>query len=241
MITGSIDLPDFLTEGNYIVVGYTNSMKNLSPDKMFSRIIEIRKSVENYLITKLSLTESSYEPGSMLTAQLRFSGNGNKPVPASFAYQLNGDKEEILNGNNKANNEGISSLKLQLPKFDSKETLKLIVIPSYKGTKNITGVIIPTQFNTVNNKTDQNRIQPSGESKHLNIQLKPANLSSGKNDTVVLEITVTDDNGTPVVTNLAISASDNIPTLLPPQYDNIVSYSDSKSDKTDSDVYSGYK
>src|SRR5665811_662253 len=39
MITGTIDLPDILTEGNYIVVGYTNSIKNLSPDKMFSNCL----------------------------------------------------------------------------------------------------------------------------------------------------------------------------------------------------------
>jgi hypothetical protein len=55
MITGDVNLPDILTEGNYIVVGYTNSMKNLTPDKMFSRIIEVRKSVDSYLNTKLSL------------------------------------------------------------------------------------------------------------------------------------------------------------------------------------------
>jgi hypothetical protein len=232
MMTGIIDLPDFLNEGNYIVVGYTISMKNLSPDKMFSRIIEIRKSVENYLNTSLALTETSYESGSMLTAQLRFSGSENKPVPAGFAYQLYGQKEEILNGNNKANDEGLATLKLQLPKFDSKELLKLIVIPSYKGTKNITGIIIPTQFNTVNNKTSQEKDQSSSESKHLNIQLKPASLSTAKKDMVVLDITVTDDKGNPVMANLTISASNNVTTLLPSQNDNIVNYSSRKSDQT---------
>jgi hypothetical protein len=230
MITGTVELPDILTEGNYMVVGYTNSMKNLSPDKMFSRLIEIRKSVENYLMTKLSLTESSYDSGSMLTAQLRFSGNENNPVPASFTYQLNGQKEEILNGNNKANNEGLATLKLRLPKFDSKETLKLIVVPSYKGTKNITAVIIPTQYNIVNNKTSQEKNQSSGLSKHLNIQLKPSNLSSEKNTMVTLDITVTDDLGAPVIANLTISASNNVPTRLPSQNDNILNFSNRKSD-----------
>jgi hypothetical protein len=233
MITGEVSLPDILTEGNYIVVGYTNSMKNLSPDKMFSRIIEIRKSMDNYLNTKISLTETSYESGGMLTAQLRFSGDENKPVPASFTYQLNGQKEEILNGNNKANSEGLATLKLQLPKFDSKENLKLIVIPSYKSTKNITGVIIPTQFNTVNNNTGQDKTQPSAESKHLNIQLKPTNLSTDKNDRIVLDISVTDEKGMPVMANLTISASNNIPTQLPLQNDNILTFSERKNNKTD--------
>lgn len=239
MIAGDVDLPDILTEGNYMVVGYTNSMKTLSPDKMFSRIIEIRKSADNYLNTKLSLTESGFESGSMLTAQLRFSGNENKPVPASFSYQLVGEKEEILNGNNKANNEGIASLKLQLPKFDSTETLRLIVIPTYKGAKNITGVIIPTQFNTVKNKTSKDTDLSSDKSKHLDIQIKPANLSSGKNDKVLLEITVTDDKGTPVMTNLTISASNNFPSQLPTQDENIISYSNRKSNNTDSGLNAG--
>jgi hypothetical protein len=233
MITGDVSLPEILTEGNYIVVGYTNSMKNLSPDKMFSRIIEIRKSVDNFLNTKISLTESSYEPGGLLTAQLRFSGDENKPVPASFTYQLNGQNEEILNGNNKANSDGLATLKLQLPKFDSKENLKLIVIPSYKGTKNITGVILPTQFNTTDNKTSQDKNQPSSESKHLNIQVKPTNLSSEKSDRVVLDITVTDEKGNPVMANLTISASNNIPTQLPSQNDNILSFSERKNTVTD--------
>jgi hypothetical protein len=177
----------------------------------------------------------------MLTAQLRFSGDENNPVPASFTYQLNGQKEEILNGNNKANNEGLATLKLQLPKFDSKETLKLIVIPSYKGTKNITGVIIPTQFNTANNKISYDKNKSSGELKHLNIQLKPINLSSDKNSKVVLDITVTDDKGAPVMTNLTISASNNVPTMLPSQNDNILSYSNRKINQTVSVLNSDVK
>jgi hypothetical protein len=241
MITGDVNLPDILTEGNYIVVGYTNSMKNLTPDKMFSRIIEVRKSVDSYLNTKLSLSEVTYDSGSMLTAQLRFSGSENKPVPASFTYQLNGQKEEILNGNNKANGEGLATLKLQLPKFDSKETLKLIVIPSYKGNKNITGVIIPTQFNTVNNNTSQDKIQSSAESKHLNIQLKPTNLSSDKNDRVVLDISVTDEKGMPVMANLTISASNNVPTQLPLQNDNILNYSGRKYNQIVADLNTNMK
>jgi hypothetical protein len=153
-------------------------------------------------------------------------------VPASFTYQVNGQKEEILNGNNKANKEGLATLKLQLPKFDSKEILKLIVISFYKGTRNITAVNIPTQFNIADDKTSQDKIQPSGEIKHLNIQLKPANLSSDINTKVVLDITVTDDKGAPVMANLTISASNNFPTQLPSQNDNILSFSNRKSIQT---------
>ncbi len=63
MISGNVVLPDFLNEGNYILIAYTNSMKDLSAEKIFSRIFEIRKSVDEYLTANLSLSEDFYEPG----------------------------------------------------------------------------------------------------------------------------------------------------------------------------------
>lgn len=231
IITGEVFLPDALAEGNYLMFASTRSMRKLSPDRIFSKIIDIRKSLDNYLVTDLSLGASVYGPGEMLTAQLRFTGKDNKPAPASFSYQLLGKDEEIVSGNNKANSDGFASLKLQLPKFDSKEVLKLIVVPSYKGAKNITGVFIPTQFNTAAH-TDQGSIQASAESKHLNIQLKTTNLSNGKNDKVQLEISVTDETGKPMMVNMSVSASNIMPHQLPFENDNILNYSDRKQLQT---------
>jgi hypothetical protein len=231
ILTGDVFLPDILTEGNYLMFASTRSMLKLSPDRIFSKIIEIRKSLDNYLITDLSLGSSVYGPGEMLTAQMRFTGKDNKPVPAGFSYQLLGKDEEILNGNNKANDDGFASLKLQLPKFDSKEILKLIVVPSYKGAKNITGVFIPTKFNT-SAQASQGSIQPASESKHLNIQLKTINLSNGKNDKVQLEISVTDETGKPVMVNMSVSASNIMPHQLSFENDNILNYSDRKQNLT---------
>lgn len=229
MITGNVDLPDFLTDGNYLLIASTRSMNNLSPDRMFPRIIEIRKSPDNFLITELSLTDTLYESGSHLTAEIRFSGKDNKPIPASFAYQLSFGTVVVLNGNNKANNEGKAALNLQLPKFDNTETLKLFVDPSYKGAKNITGIVIPTHFNYTGEKIRQGKILSYNESKHLNIQLKNINLSNEKNDKVRLEISVTDDKGTPVMANLSVSASNIIPRQLHFENDNILNYANLKS------------
>ena len=228
IISGEVFLPDVLAEGNYLMFASTRAMLNLSPERIFSKIIEIRKSLNNYLITDLSLGASVYGPGESLIAQLRFSGKDNKPVPASFSYQLLGKDEEILNGNNKANADGFASLKFQLPKFDSKEILKLIVVPSYKGAKNITGVFIPTRFNTSVSKANQVLSPSSSESKHLNIQLKTIYLSNGKNDKVQLEISVTDETGKPIMVNMTVSASNIMPHQLSFENDNILNYSDLK-------------
>jgi hypothetical protein len=211
MITGDLELPDFLTEGNYILIASAISKNKLSPEKMFSRIIEIRESVESDLITDLSLADTLYESGSLLTAQIRFSEKGNKPVPVSFAYQLTGTSGEILGGKSKANSDGIATLKLQLPVFSDKEILKLLVTPSHKGTKTITGIVIPTRFNLTVGKKLNGENMSLNEFKHFNIQLKTIKL---QNDKVSLDISVTDDKGNPVMANLSVSASNIIPHQL---------------------------
>ena len=211
IITGKIELPDFLSEGNYILVASARSKNKFSPEKMFSRIIEIRESVESDLITDLSLADTLYESGSLLTAQIRFTGKGNKPVPVSFAYQLTGTSGEILGGKSKANSDGTATLKLQLPVSDNKEVLKLIVTPSHKGAKTITGIVIPTPFNfTKGNKQNVVNI-PVNEIKHFDILLKTIKL---QDDKVGLEISLIDEKGNPVMANMSVSASNIIPHQL---------------------------
>jgi len=223
MISGNVDLPDFLTEGNYILIAYTNSMKNISPDKIFSRIVEIRKSVDDYLFANLSLSDAVYEPAGEFSAQIRFSGKDNISVPASYSYQLTGNKEEILNGNNKANSDGIANIKFKLPKFDSKETLKLVVLASSRGIKNITGVIIPTHFNIADFKMKPSGIPSANEPKHLSVQLKAVNPTADKSDKVQMEISVTDEKGIPAMVNMSVSVSNLMQHQLPSENDNILS------------------
>jgi hypothetical protein len=228
MISGNIDLPDFLTEGNYILIAYTNTVKTLSPDKIFSRIIEIRKSVDNYLTASLSLSDAVYESAGEFSAQIRFSGTENIPVPASYSYQLTGNKEEILNGNNKANSDGIANIKFKLPKFDNKETLKLFVIGSSRGTKISIGVIIPTHFNSPDFKIKTSGNPSANVSKNLNIQLKALNTAADKNDKFRMEISVTDDKGIPAMLNLSVSVSNLIQHQLPYENDNILNAGQNK-------------
>ncbi len=222
LISGSVELPDFLTEGSYILIAFTNEMKNI-PEKMFSSIIEIRKSVANPLITEISLTDTIYTSGATLNALIRFSGKDNKPVPAGFAYQLNELSGAIVNGNNKAGSEGNATLKVQLPKFDSNETLELLVEPSFRGLKTISGVVIPTRFNRV--KGIRHPLIPSATaSPHLNISLKETNLTNDDNAKIQLDISVTDENGKPSIADLSVSVSDLIPHFLHNDNDNFVNY-----------------
>jgi hypothetical protein len=205
-LDGVIVLPDFLSEGNYILIASVRSKNNLSPEKMFSSIIGIRESFEPELITDLSLSDSLYEPGNLLTAQIRFSPKENKPVAVNYTYQLISESGEILNGKGKSGSDGLSTLKLQLPKFDEKESIKLLVKPSYKGIKSATGILIPTHFNYPA-KTNIGGIMPVNEFKHLNIKLTTLKLQDRQDEKVQLDINVTDDKGDPIMANLSVSAS----------------------------------
>lgn len=206
IISGSVTLPQVLTDGNYILTASTRSMTKLPSDKLFSKIIDIRKSIDSYILTDISLTDTVYEPGETLTASVRFSGKDNQPIPAAFTYQLAGNTEEIVTGNNKANDDGMATLKFKLPVFDEKEVLKLSVVPSYKGLKNTTGVVIPTVFNT-------SYLEPAEEARkplpvqQLNIMIRPTTMAAGQNDNMTIEIIVTDNNGKPAIADLSASAS----------------------------------
>jgi len=224
LASGKLNLPDNLSEGNYILVAYTSQMKYGAPEQMFSRILEIRKASGNYLSTELSLSDSIYTPGGTLKAQVRFSGKDNIPVPASFSYQLNGKEEEILSGNGKANSDGIATLKMRLPKFDGKEILELAVDPSYKGTKHSTGVIIPTKFNLAGNIPDRINYNYSPETKHLNIQINPGNLQPGTNEKGFFEISVADENGDPVTASLSVSVAGIAPHQQNSESDNLFGF-----------------
>jgi hypothetical protein len=184
------------------------------------------------LTTDLSLSDTLYESGSLLTAKIRFSTKGSKPAPISFTYQLTGTSHEILNGKSKAGTDGMATLKLQLPKFEDKESLKLLVAPSYKGIKSITGILIPTHFNYSAGQTHPKMTMPANDFRHLNISLTTLKLIDRQDEKVQLNINVTDDQGKPIMANLSVSAS-NVPAdHLSVKNENIVDYTIRKSNQS---------
>ena len=223
-VSGFVHLPESLNEGNYILVAYTASMKKFPSEKMFSRIIAVQKPADNYLTTELSLSDSIYQPGGTLIAQVRFTDNNNSPVPAAFSYQLSGRNEDLISGNGKANNEGTVQLKLQLPKFDSRETMELTIDPTFKGAKYNTGVIIPTKFNYEGTNTDQKRERSALIPGQLNVMVNPAAMATDSGGEDSFEIYVTDEMGEPVVANLSISAGYVHPHLPGNNFETIIEY-----------------
>ena len=223
-ISGNIELPDILTEGNYILLASTRLSGNKSPEKMFSRIIEIREAADPDLITDISLRDTVYAPGSLLTAQIKFYGKENKAVPAGFAYRLSGTKGDILSGKSKANDEGQATLQLQLPQFDNSENLKLIIDPSYKGSRTMTGIIIPTRSNYIPGHKTKNKNTTTNGAGHLNIALRTTRVQSGKDENIKLDISVTDDKGIPTMASISVSASNIFQNQFIDENDNIVGY-----------------
>lgn len=222
LFSGKIDIPDFLTEGSYVLIASTSLSNSLSPANMFSKIVEIRNPEESDLTTELSLTDTLYHSGSPLTVHVKITGTNN---PVTFNYQLMGATGELLNGKGKTNGEGTTIIKLQLPDFDNHQILKLLISPLYKNTKKVIGIIIPT-----NPEIKQEKIAASVNSNtYLKIMINPLKQNYVCGDRVQMELTVTNDKGEPAMANLSVSASNLIPYHFPIDYNNIIEYTNYNS------------
>lgn len=204
LITGKLALPLGISEGTYMLIASTRLTGIQSPVDMFSKMIEVRKSIESGLFTSVLLTDTLYRPGNEITAKVRFTGVNNRPVPATFTYQLTGSKGELLSGKGKTTDDGVSTLMLKLPEFNEQETIRLLITPSYKGGRTSSAIVIPTG----NNRRIKNiRTFSKNGLEHLKISISTGSQSYGHDDKVKLEISVTDEKGLPVMANLSVSAS----------------------------------
>ncbi len=208
--TGTLQLSSLLSEGYYILMAYTNEMKNSSPEILFSKIIEVKNPRRSGISAILTLKDTVYDAGSLLNAYIRFSDKNDNPVASSNGYRLVNKKTEVNSGKGKTGADGRSTLAIPLPQFQSDDTLELMVSTSYKG-RNITyGIVIPTPGNYQKSKeiyTDRSFIS---NNKRLNIKILTDKLQHIPGDKVRAEINVTDNTGKPVIANLSISVSEII-------------------------------
>jgi len=224
---GKINISKLLTEGKYVLIACTNLTKSATPDKLFSGIIEVIRSEETEFFTDLKLFDTLYTSGSNLTAKVEFSGKGKNPVPASFTYQLSDPNAEIVAGKSKAKEDGTAIIEIQLPTFIREESLKLLITASYKGSKNITAIIIPTPGNNTDVKIYPERVVLIDKHKELNIRIRTDKPQYKPNEKVIVDIYVADENGDPVRASLSVSASNPISTPSLLQNDNLLTYSSS--------------
>ena len=216
LISGSMNLPELMYEGSYMLIAATRYSGN-SPDKMFSKVVEIINP-ESELTTSISFADSLYESGSQVIAKIRFSGKKNNAVSARFSYRMTKSTVEILKGESKTDKTGMATLELKLPDFDENESLKLIITPDKKKTKSSTGIVIPTIYNSSALRPD---IQP-GKISNLKISILTNRLP--RNDNAEVEISVTDEKGIPVIANLSVSASAIIGNEASSENDDLVTY-----------------
>jgi hypothetical protein len=149
---GNLRLSKFLEEGNYLLLAYTNRMKSTASDKIFTKIIEIESSKKPEFNVDLTLKEALYLPGSLLTANIKFSDKNLNPVSIPFTYRLTLVNSEEVTGKGNADKDGKAILAIPLPAFQNETSLKLLVTSSFKGKTIITGVVIPTPDNYIDVK-----------------------------------------------------------------------------------------
>jgi hypothetical protein len=216
MISGDIDLPEYMNEGAYILVASTRHTGN-SPEKMFSKVIDIINP-ESELTTSVTFADSLYEPGGQGKARIRFSGRKNNAVSTGFSYRMTGTNGEILKGEGNTDKTGMTMIEFRLPEFDKNESLKLIITPDKKKSKRSTGIVIPT---TLNNTLATSAAQ-TGSLRNIKISIRTNRLP--RNDNAEVEISVTDGKGIPVIANLSVSASAILSTEASSENDDLVNY-----------------
>ena len=231
-VAGDILLSKFLTEGKYILIACTNSPQGATPDKLYSKIIEVGKSKDSGLKVDLTLQNKVYASGSQLSADIRFTGRSDIPVAASYTYQLLNNKGEIASGKGKGETkgEGKTNISIQLPEFKGDDSLKLVVDASYKGKNITTGIVIPTPDNYYELKSEKERNELINKFKQLNIQIKTDKLQYSKNEKIEVSINVSDELGNPVVASLSLSALSLLSDSFPIDNDDIVIYSNLDAD-----------
>jgi hypothetical protein len=229
MTTGHLMLSKYLTDGNYVLIAGSKKSENSSPDKIFSKIIEVKTSKNQTAGIDLKLRDSIYAPGSTLTANIRFSGKNGEPISTLFTYQLSDSRRAITNGKGKSKEDGNATINILLPEFQSNDTLKLIVDASIKGNDMSCGVVIPTPFNNIKPITYSGKNMLTGSNRQLNIRINTDRHQYDKDEEVKADITITDNQGNPVVASLSVSASNFYPSSPPVNENQIITCSNLNS------------
>jgi hypothetical protein len=220
---GSMELSKYLNEGNYVLVAGTDNMKNLSPGRIFSRILEIRDPKRSFAGVKINLDNSKYKSGDNLKAEILFTDKNNKPASLSYSYTLNGSKGDITEGKGESDKNGKAVLNMSLPDFQTKETLTLLISASVRGADINSGIIIPTEYNSgIPVKLDAGK--PPVQ-KNLSIMLTTDKKEYGKGEEVTGYVTVTNNEDRPLFASLSVSASVFTPMYYPLVSDNIINCS----------------
>ncbi len=226
---GYIMLSKYLTDGNYVLIAGSKRSENSSPDKIFSKIIEVRTSKNQAAGIDLKLMDTIYAPGSTLTANIRFSGKNDEPISTLFTYQLSDSRRAITNGKGKSKEDGNATIIILLPGFQSNDTIKLSVSTSVKGNDITSEIVIPTPFNNIKPMTYSDKNETTGKNRQLNIQINTDRQQYTREENVRAEIYVVNDQGNPVVASLSVSASNFSSSSSPINENQIITCSNFKN------------
>ncbi len=231
---GSLYLSKYLNEGNYVLVAGTDKMKNISPDRIFSRILEIHEPRIASAGIKISLADPEYKPGGDLKADILITNKKKEPAAVSYTWSLADSKGVTDKGKGKSDGNGQAAINITLPGFQEGETLTLNISASVKGADINTGIVIPTEYNSA----IQSKYKASGGSagKNLVITLATDKNEYRKSEEVTGYITVTNKEKEPLYANLSVSASGISPEYFPLDNDNIITCSNLKSNDAGLDM-----
>jgi hypothetical protein len=148
--SGSIDIPEELTSGRYLLVACTSWMKNMPVDRMFSKEITIEKENKKALFIHIRLEDTICPRNVPIPAYIIISNNEKTPVSASFNYRITGIKKGLVNGKGMTDKQGNAKIMFTLPQADSVYKPQLIIDLDNKKQKTSAVMLLPTEENYLN-------------------------------------------------------------------------------------------
>jgi hypothetical protein len=148
--SGSIDIPEQLTSGHYLLIAYTSWMKNMPVDRIFSKEIIIEKENKKALKIHIRLEDTIIARNVAVPAYITVSNREKQPVPSSFNYRITGLKKGPISGTGKTDAQGNAKIMFTLPPADSSDKPQLVIDLDNKKQKSSAVMLLPTAENYLN-------------------------------------------------------------------------------------------
>jgi hypothetical protein len=148
--TGSIDIPEQLASGHYLLIAYTSWMKNMPVNRMFSKEIAVEKENRKAVTIHIRLDDTICQRNVAIPAYITTTNEEKMPVPASFSYRITGLKNGPLSGAGKTDKLGNAKIMFTLPPADSVDKPLLIVNIAGKKQNTSATMLLPTAENYLN-------------------------------------------------------------------------------------------
>jgi hypothetical protein len=144
-VSGVLNMPLLLEEGNYVLVAYTNWMQNGSAKDVFSQEIMVVNSVPPSFFLQVELLDSLYHPMDVVRTLIKMRSRKGASIKKNrLKYVIRAGNETFIKGKQKTNKEGFAQIEYPLPNDIAQNYITLNIQAKYKRRVETRTVLIPT-------------------------------------------------------------------------------------------------